>query len=89
MSFSEFLIVGLSVYFGLNFVCALVLHLHAERQAHLPLRFLDVAVHFVLLTAFAIPVLLYVTAEAVFGRGENAQKIASVPSVPQIDARAA
>ncbi len=66
------LIVILSVYFGLNFVCALVLHLHSERQAHLPLRFLDVLVHFVLLTAFAIPVLFVVMAEALFGGKEAA-----------------
>jgi hypothetical protein len=61
----------LAVYFGLNFLCALVLHLHAERQAHLHVRFLDVLVHFVLLTAFAIPVLLVVTTEAMFGGREQ------------------
>ena len=67
MSTSGLVLVVLSAYFGLNFLFALVLHLHAERQAHLPVRFLDVLVHFVLLTAFAIPVLLVVTMEAMFG----------------------
>lgn len=60
-----FYLVGL--YLLVNFVCALVLHRHADRQAHLPVRFLDVLVHFVLLTLFAIPVLLVITAEAFFG----------------------
>ena len=60
----------LAAYFGLNFVCALLLHRHGEKQAHLPLRFLDVLMHFVLLTAFAMPVLLVVTLEALFGGGE-------------------
>lgn len=87
MSTAELVTVILAVYLGLNFVCALVLHIHAERQAHLPLRFLDVAVHFVLLTAFAIPALLVVMAEALFG-GKNAQQVAA-PEVTQVTARAA
>ena len=72
MSSSGVLLSVLFVYFALNLVCALVLHLHARRQAHLTLRFMDVAVHFVLLTAFALPVLLVVTLTAVFGGGEKA-----------------
>lgn len=71
----------LAAYFGLNFVCALVLHRHSERQAHLPLRFLDVFVHFLLMTAFAIPVLLVVTAEALFGGGNGSPvRAAKVPA---------
>ena len=82
------IVVVLSAYFGLNFLCALVLHLHAERQAHLPIRFLDVLVHFVLLTAFAIPVLLVVTAEAMFG-GKEPARLPKAPSVSHAGARAA
>ena len=55
-------------YFTLNLVCALLLHLHGLRQAHLPLRVLDIVMHFVLLSAIAIPVLLLTTAKALFGR---------------------
>ncbi len=74
MSTEGLIIVVLAAYFAVNFLCALALHLHAERQAHLPVRFLDVLVHFVLLTAFAIPVLLVVTAEAMFG-GRNESRV--------------
>ncbi len=76
-----FLTVALWMYFGVNFVCALALHLHAEHQAHLRHRFLDVPVHFVLLTAFAIPVLLVVTAAALFGKraDDPIRKAAAVP----------
>ena len=66
-------IIALSIYFALNFLCALALHIHAEHQAHLKVRFLDVVVHFVLLTAFAIPVLLVITAEAIFGGKDEAK----------------
>ena len=58
-------------YLTLNFVCALVFHLHGLRQAHLPLRFLDVFMHFVLFSALALPVLLVTSAEAFFGKGET------------------
>lgn len=68
-------IVALSLYFVLNFLCALALHVHAEHQAHLKVRRLDVLVHFVLLTMIAIPVLLVVTAEAMFG-GTDRPKLA-------------
>lgn len=63
----------LAAYFGVNFVCALALHIHAEHQAHLRVRFLDVLVHFVLLTVFAVPVLLVIVAEALFGGKGNAK----------------
>lgn len=61
------LAVAFALYFGSNFLCALVLHVHADHQAHLRLRLMDVLVHFVLLTAFALPVLLFITAGALFG----------------------
>ena len=60
-------------YLTLNFGCALILHLHGLRQAHLPLRFLDILLHFVLLTALAIPLLLVMSAEAFFGGKEQAE----------------
>ena len=82
-----FVVVLLVAYFALNFLCALVLHLHGERQAHLPLRFLDVFVHFVLLTAFAIPVLLVITAEAMFG-GKNEGRLVRGPKVSHAGVRA-
>ncbi|HLI76342.1 MAG TPA: hypothetical protein VKV02_05295 [Acidobacteriaceae bacterium] len=85
MSTTGLIVVVLSAYFGLNFLCALVLHLHAERQAHLPVRFLDVLVHFVLLTAFAIPVLLVITTEAMFGGREQA----SLPKTTSVSHAAA
>ncbi len=88
MSTSALVIVLLSAYFGLNFVCALVLHLHAERQAHLPVRFLDVVVHFVLLTAFAIPVLVVISAEAMFG-GKEQPRLPQGRDVSHAGARAA
>ena len=88
MSTSSLVIVLLSAYFGLNFLCALVLHLHAERQAHLPVRFLDVLVHFVLLTAFAIPVLLVISAEAMFG-GREQSRLPRRQDVRHVGARAA
>ena len=56
------------VYLLVNFCCALLLHLHGLRQAHLPLRFLDILMHFVLLSALAIPILVVMSAEAFFGR---------------------
>ncbi len=87
MSTSCLVIVLLSAYFGLNFLCALGLHLHAERQAHLPVRVLDVVVHFVLLTAFAIPVLVVVSAAAMFGRKEQPKPQGQ--DVTHIGARAA
>jgi hypothetical protein len=76
------------VYFALNFFCALVLHVHGERQAHLPPRFLDIFVHFALMTAFAIPVLLVVTAEAMFG-GKEPVRVKPTAKVPAVGARAA
>ena len=57
-------------YLAVNFFVALLLHVHALRQAHLPPRFLDVLMHFLLFTAIAVPVLLVTSAEAFFGRGE-------------------
>lgn len=78
----------LAAYFLINLVCALVLHLHGERQAHLRPRFLDVLVHFVLLTALAIPVLLVTTAAALFGGKEDA-RLSRVASTPQTSAKAA
>ena len=65
-----FVVIG---YLLANFVCALALHLHGLRQAHLRLRFLDVFLHFVLLSAVAIPVLLVTSSEAFFGRGREMQ----------------
>ena len=59
-------------YLTLNFVCALLLHLHGLRQAHLPLRFLDILMHFLLLSLLAIPILLVTSAEALFGGKEQA-----------------
>ncbi len=88
MSTTGVIFVVLLAYFGLNFLCALALHVHAERQAHLPVRFLDVLVHFVLLTAFAIPVLLVVTAEAMFGGGDR-RGLRKGPDVSHAGARAA
>ena len=61
-----FLAVALG-YLAVNFVVALLLHVHGLRQAHLPLRFLEVLMHFLLFGALAIPVLLVVSAEAFFG----------------------
>ena len=69
-------------YLTLNFVCALLLHLHGLRQAHLPLRFLDILMHFLLLTALAIPLLLVFSAEALFGGKDQAQRARYHP-VPQ------
>ena len=70
--------IALAVYFAVNFLCALVLHIHAEHQAHLRVRPLDVLVHFVLLTALALPVLLVITAEALFGGERKATKHSEV-----------
>lgn len=61
-------------YLTLNFGCALILHLHGLRQAHLPLRFLDILLHFVLLSALAIPLLLVISAEAFFGGKDREQR---------------
>ena len=55
-------------YFGINFLMALVMHLHGLRQAHLPVRFMEVLMHFLLFSALALPVLLVTSAEAFFGR---------------------
>lgn len=81
MSAMAVLVVVLAAYFGLNFLCALLLHLHARRQAHLPLRFGDVAMHFVLLTLFALPALVYVTASAMFGSEQTSVSQASTPTM--------
>ena len=64
-----FLVVAVS-YLALNSVVALLLHLHGLRQAHLPPRFLDVLMHFLLFGALAVPVLLVVSLEAFFGGGK-------------------
>ncbi len=79
---------ALALYFGVNFVCALVLHVHAEHQAHLRLRAMDVLVHFVLLTAFGLPALLFITAEALFG-GDGRAKLPKKTRVSPAGARAA
>jgi hypothetical protein len=63
-------------YFALNFLCALLLHLHGMRQAHPRLRFLDVVMHFLLLTVMGIPVLLVTSAEALFGKGPSTGRAA-------------
>lgn len=60
-------------YLLINLACALVLHLHGLRQAHLPVRFLDVVMHFLLFGALAIPVLLVISARAFFGKREQMQ----------------
>ena len=65
------LIAAAICYLLINFLCALALHLHGLRQAHLKLRFLDVFLHFMLFSAIAIPVLLVTSAEAFFGCGEQ------------------
>lgn len=77
MSIHGVLSLAVVAYFSVNFVLALALHIHAEHQAHLPHRFLDVLVHFVLLTAFAVPVLLVITFEALFG-GHGEAEMAEV-----------
>lgn len=56
-------------YLAVNFAIALLLHVHGLQQAHLPLRFLEVLMHFLLFSALAIPVLLVVSTEAFFGSG--------------------
>ena len=61
-----FLLVALG-YLAINFVFALLLHVHGLRQAHLPLRFMEVLMHFLLFSALAFPVLLVVSVEAFFG----------------------
>ena len=63
-------VIGIA-YLAINFACALLLHYHGLRQAHLPLRFLDVLMHFVLFSALAIPVLLVISAEAFFGESKG------------------
>lgn len=88
VSTATLLIVAFSLYFALNLACALALHRHADRQAHLPVRSLDVLVHFLLLTAFAIPVLLVVLMEALFG-GDESAKAPKVPKVSHLGAPAA
>lgn len=60
-------------YLVVNFLCALLLHLHGLRQAHLPLRLMDVVMHFVLFGALAIPVLLTISLEAFFGGNRSAR----------------
>ena len=60
-------------YLLINFICALALHLHGLRQAHLRLRFLDVFLHFLLFSAVAIPVLIVTSSEAFFGKGKQMQ----------------
>lgn len=67
MHLSEFSILVLVAYCALNFLFALALHWHGEQQSHLPLRVVDLLVHFVLMTAFAVPVLVVVAGEAMFG----------------------
>lgn len=90
MSTTGWIVVCLCSYFAVNFLCALVLHLHAEKQAHLPIRFLDVLVHFVLLTAFALPVLCFITAEAMFGGSERNEPTRPTRTSPEVShARAA
>ena len=69
-------------YFTLNFGCALLLHLHGLRQAHLRLRFLDILMHFLLLSALALPLLIAVSAEAFFG-GDGRRKAAGYHALPQ------
>ena len=56
-------------YLAVNVFIALLLHVHGLRQAHLPLRFLEVLMHFLLFGVLAIPVLLVVCAAAFFGGG--------------------
>ena len=58
-------------YLLVNFLCALLFHVHGLRQAHLRLRFLDVLMHFLLFTALAVPMLIVISAEAFFGREEG------------------
>ena len=65
------LIVVAVSYLVVNFALALLFHVHGLRQAHLPLRFLDVLMHFVLFSALAVPVLLVISAEAFFGDGKG------------------
>ena len=62
------------LYFIVNFFCALILHLHGQRQAHLRLRFLDVLLHFVLMSALAVPLLFVTMAEAFWGPGEQRRR---------------
>ncbi len=60
------------VYFLINLLCAVLLHLHGLRQAHPPLRFLEVLMHFVLFSVSAVPVLLVISVEAFFGEAKGA-----------------
>ncbi len=69
-------------YLVVNFLFALLLHLHGLRQAHLRPRFLEVLMHFLLFSAVAIPVLLVTTAEALFGR-EKRSDATGYDAVPQ------
>lgn len=66
-------------YLLTNFTIALLLHRHADRQAHLPVPRLDIVVHFLLLTLFALPVVVVILWEAVFGREPQARVTASAP----------
>lgn len=65
-------------YLLLNFICALMLHIHGLRQAHLPLRFLEVLMHFLLYSALAVPLLIVLAAEAFFGKGEPVRRYEAV-----------
>ena len=66
-------------YLAVNFLVALVLHLHGLRQAHLRLRFLDVLMYFLLFSALAIPLLLTISAEAFFGGSKGMREGAYGP----------
>lgn len=75
-------------YFGLNLLCALVLHLRAlSRTSHQP-HPLEVVVHFVVLTVFGLPVLLVVATVALFSKNSRQEKPLEVKVAPEM-ARAA
>lgn len=89
---TAFLITAIALsYLSINFLLALAFHIHGEHQAHLRLRFLDILVHFVLMTAFAIPLLLFMTFEALFGgeKRNTPPSSAKTPPVSHAGARAA
>ena len=58
-------------YLAVNLTLAVLFHVHGLRQAHLPLRFLDVLMHFVLFSALALPVLVVISTEAFLAKNES------------------
>lgn len=61
-------------YLTLNLICALLLHLHGIRQPHNPLRVMDVLVAFILLSFLAVPILVVICLNALFGQGAGTRR---------------